>query len=112
MAAAVASRNRAHAEVGDAPTTAMLRGAKNSARRLGVTGEPGSGSVSREPGLTAVICYSPRLPPQPERSLAGDVALDLAFAPGDGPCPARQEYVLPGAGRVARAVRPGKRLPA
>src|SRR5260221_331660 len=43
VAVALAKTNPAQADVGEAPTTAMLRGAKNSARRPGETSEPGAG---------------------------------------------------------------------
>src|SRR5262249_25874943 len=153
VARALAKTKRVQADVGEAPTTAILRGAKNSARRPGVTSEPaepGMTGVTGQPGLTcepgvtgvtgepgarvrlprrrgvlglggasggaaqpwspAAIGFGPRLLRQPERTLADDVALDLAGTGVDRPGAARQEHVLPGGRRVAGTVWTDQRV--
>src|SRR5215472_2711072 len=103
--AALAKRNLAQPDVSDAPTTAMLRGAKNSLSLAGVTSRSAASMTRR--------CLAPgasRFLGQAERSLADDVALDLACARVDGACPARQEHVLPLRRRIAGAVRSYQRV--
>src|SRR6201992_232700 len=103
--------SRAQPELSDAPTMAMLFGAKKSRSRGGVTrllearwlAARRAGSVDRSAIASA---RHARLFGQAQGALADDVALDLAGPGVDGAGPAGQEHALPGGDRVVVAVRP------
>src|SRR6516164_6433874 len=91
-AALPARMNRAQPEVSDAPTTARLRGAKNSRRRSGVTLTCWPLARSRAgPWLFGLWLLGLWLLGEAEGPFADDGALDLAGAGVDGAGAAAQE---------------------
>src|SRR6201996_3427088 len=103
--------SRAQPELSEAPTMAMLFGAKKARSRGGVTrflearwlAARRSGSMDRS-GIGSA--RHARLFGQAQDALADDVALNLAGAGVDGAAPAGQEHALPGGDRVVVALRP------
>src|SRR5215472_2035500 len=105
--AALTKKNRAQPDVSDAPTTAMLRGAKKSLSLAGVTSWS---AISMARRCSRAWPRRARFLGQAERSFADDVALDLAGPRVDGACPAGQEYVLPLRCRISAAVGTDQRV--
>src|SRR5215469_16402602 len=111
--------NRDQPDASDAPTIAMLRGAKNSASRSGVTScraaaRPDNAAPADDPVPPPTETSSsrphPRLLGQAQGALGDDVALDLVRARVDAPGPAGEEDVLPAGRGVFLAVRPDQRV--
>src|ERR1700760_817366 len=100
--------SRAQPELSEAPTMAMLFGAKKSRSRSGVTSflEERWLAARRSDRSTTGSARHARLFGQAQGALADDVALDLAGPGVDGAAPAGQEHTLPGTDRVVVAVRP------
>src|SRR6266851_856402 len=132
-AAAAANTNRDQPDVSDAPTSAMRRGAKNSASRAGEVRGAGVRGAGPRSGLTkgpigGVIAPPPgtlvgahgragkrsaghtRFLRQAEHPLADDAALDLACTRINRARAAGQEDVLPGCRRVTGPVGADQRV--